>query len=190
MSVTRIASRYAKSLVELAHEQGRLDRALEDMKLFQEYLKNDDFRVFIKSPVIQEDKKAKIIDQFFKKKFDDLTFKFIVLLVRKQRDSYLPEIAEAFIQHYKKFRGISTVIITIAKPLSKKSLDAIRKKLEGSSAAKEQIEVQTQIDEDLIGGFVLEFEDFIYDASVANKLEELKKESFEENLYTSKIISR
>ena len=68
MSVQRIASRYAKSLIELAEDQGKLERTLEDVHAFHKATENRDFYLFIKSPVVSAAKKLKILDVLFKDK--------------------------------------------------------------------------------------------------------------------------
>ena len=59
MSAQRIASRYARSLIEVAQEKGKLERVLEDIKAFDALSKVRDFYLLLKSPVIKADKKKK-----------------------------------------------------------------------------------------------------------------------------------
>ena len=56
----RIASRYAKSLIDLAIEQGKLDKVLEDMTAFAEATKVRDFALLLKSPIVKADKKEQV----------------------------------------------------------------------------------------------------------------------------------
>ncbi|MEL6924494.1 MAG: F0F1 ATP synthase subunit delta [Bacteroidota bacterium] len=79
-------------------------------------------------------------------------------------------------------RYISTVKLTTAVKMTPEAIEKIKSKLKGSSALDENIEIQTVVDPDILGGFVLEFDNQLYDASVAHKLEELKKE-FSKNLF-------
>jgi len=76
MSVTRIASRYAKSLLDLATEQGKVDKVLEDMKTFNEAAAQRDFELVLKSPIIKSDKKQAILKEIFGGQFDELTMIF------------------------------------------------------------------------------------------------------------------
>lgn len=189
MSVIRIAHRYAKSLIDLAVEQGKLERVLEDVQAFKEVAKNKDFRNFIKSPIIHASKKESIVETLFKGKYDTLTMSFLQILIRKGREAYLPEIAEDFIQEYRKLKHITTVRLTTAAPLSEAAKKNIEAKLKASAKTSDQIELTTVVDPDIIGGYVLEFEDNVYDASIKHKLFELKDE-FDDNLYISQIFAR
>lgn len=189
MSVQRIASRYAKSLIDLAVEQQKLDRILEDVQSFREVTKNREFYLLLKSPIVHADKKLDIVRKLFEGKYDGLTMAFLRILISKGRERYLPEIAVEFISQYRKLKHISTVRLTTATPLSEATLQVIHDKLEASKDTDQIVEVSTEVDPDIIGGFILQFEDKIYDASVAQKLEDLKK-AFAENLYVSQIIAR
>jgi F-type H+-transporting ATPase subunit delta len=76
-----------------------------------------------------------------------------------------------------------------AQPLEKEEQEKIIKLASSSGIGFKNMELETAIDESLIGGFVIELEDYVYDASVKNQIFRLKK-SFAENLYESKIIAR
>lgn len=176
MSSVRIASRYAKSLLDLAIEQNKLERILDDVKTFQQAAEQRDFYLLLKSPIVKPSKKLDIFKALFADKFDTITNSFLNILVKKGRETFLPEIADAFMGQYKKLKKISTVKLTTAAPLTDSNKEAIKKKLQESEATEDTIDLHVQVDEELIGGFVIEFDDRLYDASVAHKLEELKKE--------------
>jgi F-type H+-transporting ATPase subunit delta len=177
MSVIRIASRYAKSIIDLAQEKGKLDRVVEDIKYFQAVCKsNPDFYRLLKSPIVNGTKKANIFKAIFDSRFDEITKGFLDITVRKGRESYLPEIADEFMEQYRKLNSITTVKLTTAAKLSDTALAAIKKKLEASSATASNIEITTAINPDLIGGFVIEFEDKLFNSSIAYQLEQLRKE--------------
>lgn len=187
MSVYRVASRYAKSLIELAQEQKKLERVLEDIESFQGVLKtNRDLRMLFKSPVIHLDKKTKIINKIFEDKYDELTMAFLRILISKGREEYLPEIADEFIHQYKILKHISTVRLITATSLSDEMLKEIHDRLQESKSTDQEVELVTEVRPQLIGGFIIQFDDKVYDASVSHKLEQLKKE-FAENLYVSQI---
>jgi len=66
MSVQRIASRYAKSLIELANEQGQLEPVTEDMHSLKALMENRDLYLLFKSPVVPTEKKKQIFNKLFK----------------------------------------------------------------------------------------------------------------------------
>jgi F-type H+-transporting ATPase subunit delta len=175
MSVQRIAGRYAKSLLDLAREENKLDRVLEDVKSFQSASKNRDFYLLLKSPIVNARKKLSILDALFLGKYDEMTMAFLRILVNKGREPYLPEVAEEFITQYKKIKHITTVKVTTAQPMTAAALKALEAKLMASDTTATSVEIETAVNPELIGGFVLEMDDKIYDASVAQKLEDVKR---------------
>lgn len=189
MSVARIASRYAKSLLDLAIERKQVERVKEDFDIFSETLKNRDFHLMLKSPIVKSEKKRKIFQLLFEEKFDKLTMAFLSILLAKGREMYLPEIAKEYIVQYRDYKHISTVRITTPEPISEALVETIRKKLLADGIVEGQLEMQTKVDPSLVGGMILEFGDRLYDASASRKLEAFKN-SFRDNLYISKIISR
>lgn len=182
MSVTRIATRYAKSLLDLAIEQGKLEQVHADITSLRGALQNRDLMLMLKSPIISNDKKAGALKALFGANMDVLTMAYMNLLVNKNREGYLPEISAEFVNQYKTLKGISTVRVTTAAPLGEEMLASLRTKLAASGVVSSNLDIQTIVDPDLVGGFVLEFDNKRYDASVAQKLNELKAQ-FTKNLY-------
>ncbi len=183
MSVSRIASRYAKSLIDLAVEQDRLERILEDIKSFKKATDNREFYLLLKSPIINVTKKQQIFNALFEGKFDTITAAFLRIILNKGREAHLPEIADSFIEQYKIIKKISTVRLTTAATLSAETVSRIKQKLAASAVTKGQhIDLVTKVDPEIIGGFVIEFDDKLYDSSVTHQLDLLRKE-FAKNLF-------
>ncbi len=184
MSVTRIASRYAKSLLDLAVSENNLDNVLNDMSSLNESSKNRDLYMMLKSPIINTKKKKDIVHAIFEESFDKMSMAFMNLILTKGRESYLPEISEEFLKQYKSLKKISEAIVTSAHKLSDEALEKIKGKLLASNLTSESVEITTKIDPSLIGGFIIEIGDKLYDASVAHKLNNLKK-GFVGNTYNA-----
>lgn len=185
MQNPRLASRYAKSLVDLAAEKGQLEAVRTDMQTLQQITKNNrDVVALLKSPIIKPDKKQKILAAILEGKVSTITAAFIQLLVAKGRESNLPEITTEFARQYNVLKNISKVKITTAVPVDAAILADIRKKVEAGTDKK--IELETAVQPELIGGFVLESEDRLYDASVLRDLNDIRKQ-FTQNIYTPNI---
>lgn len=175
MSALRIAQRYSKSLIDLAKEQGKLDVVTSNIRHFQTSVQNRDLAMLLKSPIVSASKKQNVLDALFGD-YDELTRKFLGLVLLKKREAALPQIADEYISQYKKLQGISTVKITSAAPLSQDTIDAIQAKLVSLGVATKRVELEKAIDESLIGGFILEIGDRLYDASTLAQLNKLKRE--------------
>ena len=183
----RLAHRYAKSLIDLSVEKNQLEIVYADMKYLRSVCKaSKEFAVLLQSPIITADKKSRIFEVVGNAgKVGELTTAFSKLLINKGREGELPEIADAFISQYNAMKGIHKVKLTTAVELSEELKQSISDK-----AAKEgglgNVELETKVDESLIGGFVLEFNNNLVDASIARDLRDIKKQ-FAKNVYVPSL---
>jgi F-type H+-transporting ATPase subunit delta len=176
MQNPRLSARYAKSIIGLAIERNELEKVYEDMLYLQGLIKaSREFVVLIKSPVVTADKKQIVIDALTTGKISELTHGFIRLLVNKSRESNLPEIISAFIEQYKQFKNIHTIKLTTATPVSEELKNEIVKQVR-SQTAFQNIDLATEVKEDIIGGFVLQIGDTLVDASISYDLNEIRKQ--------------
>lgn len=186
MADLRVASRYVKSLLGLAVEQGVLEAVHKDMLLFSKVLKeNRDFSVMIKSPVIRHEKKRAILEKIFSGKVDKLTLAIMDILTRKNREPLLPSIASEFHNAYNTYKGIGKAYITTTVPMDSELLQAIEEIVKKLSKTK-QVEIEAKVDKDLIGGFILNVGDQQIDASIKSKLKSLEVR-FSENPFVKEI---
>lgn len=182
----RLAARYAKSIIDLAVEQNQLDSLYADLKFLQSVCKQSkEFVAVIKSPVITADKKISILEAVTNGKVGKLTTAFNNLLVKKGREGILPEIIEAAIEQYNTLKGIYKVKLTTAQPISDELRSAIEQKVK-QDAGLANVELETAVQDELIGGFVLEFNNNLVDASVLRDLKDIRKQ-FRDNIYIKNI---
>lgn len=182
----RLAGRYAKSILGLAVEKDQLEAVYNDMIFLKSVTDmSKDFVVMLQSPVIKSDKKQHILDAVTKNRVSSLTSAFNTLLIKKGRESDLPEIISAFIGQYNAIKGIHKVKLVTAEPASEELKRSIIEKLK-KEANLEHIELETKVDNKIIGGFILEFNNNLLDASVLRDLNDVKKQ-FKENIYIQQI---
>ncbi len=183
MNNPRLSGRYAKSLVDVAVEQNQLEAVCADIRLLKSICKsNRDFVNLLKSPVIKPSVKGKIIESITKDSVGNITSGFIRLLVTKGRETYLPEILSSFIEQYNKIREIHKVKIVTAFPLGEDMIQTILAKV----GEIKNIELETVVDESLIGGFILETGDKYIDATILRELKDVRTQ-FLSNDYMYKI---
>lgn len=182
----RLAARYAKSILDLVLEKDQLEPVYKDMLFLQAAFKSSRELVsLLKSPIVNADKKEKVLDAIGDGRISVITATFNKLLLRKGRESYLPEIVNAFIGQYKEYKGIHIAKLTTAAPVSDELKESILLKVRDAQHIQ-QIELHTAVDETLIGGFVLELGDQMVDASISYELNNIKKQ-FENNDFIYKI---
>jgi len=173
MKSTKSAIRYAKSLLELSVEAKSTEKVAGDMQtLADAYNESRDFQLFVSSPIINAEKKLSIFDKIFPN-FDKLSMDFIRLVTNHKRESQIGEIANAYVKLLRDEQGISEVTLTSAMPLDEATKNTIVSKIKG--VTKEKIELKEVIDENLIGGFMIDIDDKRIDASVVNQLRTIKQ---------------
>ena len=174
MADLRVASRYVKSLLGLAVEQGVLEEVNKDMLAFERLCKeNRAFTVMLKSPVIRHEKKRTILEKIFKGKVNPLTLAIMDILTRKNREPLLQPIAKEFHNAYNEYKGITKASITTTLPMDK-DLRAEIEKIVKKISNKKLVEIEEKVNKELIGGFILNVGDRQIDASIRSKLEKLK----------------
>lgn len=144
-----------------------------------------EFVVLLKSPVIPIDKKNGALTAITTGKISALTAAFNKLLIDKNREFYLPEIVEAFIDQYNVIKGIHKVKLTTATQISDEVKKAIVSKITNETSL-EHIELESVVKEELIGGFILEYNNNLIDASIQRDLRDIKNQ-FEKNVYVRQI---
>jgi len=176
MQNPRLASRYAKSILDLALEKGQLEQVYADMLYLQQLTKGSrEFMNLLRSQVVANEKKLVAIDAVISKNVTPMTEAFAKLLVRKNRDGDLPAIIDAFIQQYKDEKGIYTVNLTTAVAVSDSIKEQLVEQVKKTSGLQ-NIELSTVVDPNIIGGFVLQMGDKFVDASVAYDLKQISRQ--------------
>lgn len=181
MSINKLTKRYSESLLNLAVEEGQLERVYKDIEIFYNNCNEcSDLYKLLKSPILKNDMKLKVLRKIYEKDFSKITMNFISLVMKKRREFYLKEIALSFINQYREYKNIVSAKLITAVEIS----DVVKDKIGDyvQSKSKKNVHLEHLVDEDMIGGFVLEFDDHLYDASISHQLNILKK-GFNKNLY-------
>jgi F-type H+-transporting ATPase subunit delta len=170
----RLAARYAKSLIDLSIEKGELEHVYSDNVYLDKVIKaSPELVSILNNPVIHSEQKLKIQQALTSSRTGEITKSFISLLIRKGREGYLPEIVEAFIEQYKEYKGIYTVTLITAIPVSDDVKNTIIGRIKKEGNMKE-VELICVVQENIIGGFILEGNGKRIDASVSYDLTKIK----------------
>jgi F-type H+-transporting ATPase subunit delta len=186
MQNPRLATRYAKSLMDIAKEQNALDAVYDDMQGFHNMIASSkELDSLLKSPVVSASKKNDILKAIMNGTAHNVTNLFTQLLTSKGRESVLGEIAQDFIKQYKELKNIITVKVTtsdvISEELKASLLTQITLQFKGST-----VDLQCFTDPRLIGGFTLESNNKLFDASILRDLKDIQKQ-FLANEYVPEI---
>lgn len=183
MSNHRVASRYAKSLLELAVEKGQLDEVSADFKNLEAMGKGSrELTLLLSNPVIASDKKLKVLNALFAKTgASTLIGQFLEIVSRKNREDILLDIAREFTNQYNDHKSIQVAELTTTVAISD-AQKAEFVKLVKEITGKKEVELVEKINPALIGGFVLKVNDRQLDESLNSKLKALRLE-FTQNHY-------
>lgn len=174
MSVYTVASRYAKSLIDLSREQNNLDAVKTDMEQFLALVKqNSELAAILRNPIIKQDKKKSILSALFAGKIQPSILNFFNILVTKGRGEILVDVAQEFIREYHVEKGIVHATVTSATALSPESLSQLATQIGREINA--EVVLSNKVDATLIGGFVVKVGDRQVDLSIAGKLNKLEK---------------
>ena len=169
-----IAEVYARSLFEVAMEQGQLDEIHDELGQFADVLsENRELQLFFFSPYFSSEEKkdgvAKVIEGG-----NDYFVRFLELLAEKHRLPVLFRIRREFDSLWAKEQKLLEVSVTSAVDLDEETVKGIGKKIEEQTGHR--VELAARVDPDLIGGLVIRVGNMVLDASVRNRLERLRRQ--------------
>lgn len=174
MRTSRVAIRYSKALMSMAKEASKVDAIYADMAFISKTIQDSkDLELTLKSPIIKSDKKSAILNQVFSSNVSEISSKFIALVVDRNREDMIGEIANAFIMQYKKEMNIISAEVTSAIKLDEELRAKVLKIVKGEGTS--EVELKEKVDPSIIGGFIIRVDDKQVDASIARKFADLKK---------------
>ena len=170
-----VGDRYAESLFDLAKEENKVTQYLDDIKLVGEVLDSDPQIVqFFNHVLIENDKKIQLLDQSFKGNVDQYVLNFLKLLVQSRRIRYIDDIVKSYIKLSNQYLGIEEGMIYTPYELTDQQIQDIEKAI--SQKENKKVTLKVSIDPSLLGGIKVQISHRIYDGTIKNKVEMLKKE--------------
>jgi F-type H+-transporting ATPase subunit delta len=175
MNENKISVRYAKALFSLGKEEKALDVLKKDMELLYQCIKEiPELQYVIQSPVIKKAEKIRLFKESFQDSFNPFTFSFINLVLENRREEYLTGISRYFLDLLKANYGIRSADLVTAIPVDENLRKSIIQLIARKFDAK--VELHEQVDQNIIGGFILRVDDQQIDASISSKLSRIKRE--------------
>lgn len=178
-----LTHRYAKAFLDLAIQNNIVDKCLDDLLLVKTTLENnEELRTLIHQPFISKEHKKNILTKLFKERTEPIIVDLLCLLVEKNRDEIITHLYNAYEELYLEYKKIAVVTVTSAVNLDENTTNRIVDVLKNKIIDKDTIEINNVVDKKIIGGFIVRYKDYEYDASIRNSLRRLQS-VFEENLY-------
>lgn len=174
MAETRAAYRYALAIIGIAEETKQLETVSADFDALSGLMKGSrEFYLFLKSPVINKEKKKSVLSDSLKGKVSEVTYQFLRLLMMKGREDIIPEIIQQFNKLRDERMGIVNVTVRSAITFTKEQEQQLAAQL--NKVTKKKPRFQFVTDPSLISGFTVQYEDTVWDGSVRHQLELLRK---------------
>ncbi|MDY6326621.1 MAG: ATP synthase F1 subunit delta [Bacteroidales bacterium] len=181
MKNPRLSHRYAKALFDFAKEKNKTEEVFNDMSLLDKTLgENRDLQLFLRNPIVEPKQKHSVFESVFNGSLDEVTYKFLEVLLKQKREPGLDLVCKEFVKLYNTENNIKEATITTAQPLS----EELRNKVAGVLAAQTgaKIILKEKVSPDIVGGFVIQIDDHYLDHSVVSKINKLKQE-FSQNIF-------
>jgi F-type H+-transporting ATPase subunit delta len=173
--LSRVAIRYSKALFELALEQELIEDVRSDLEMIQDVCtENPEFQQTLNNPLIEEKVKSKVLKELFETKVTPLTFKFLQLLSRKRRSGFLLEMIDNYLQRVLDHQGILSCLLISSGPVETDQIEAIKSRIEAMT--DKSVIFSHQIDNSMIGGFIVKIKDTVIDLSIKTQLEKMRRQ--------------
>ena len=169
--ITTSSETYANSLIETGLDNRLISDSLSAITEIID--KSEDFSQVMLNPAIPSSTKFEIIDEIFQNKIDEKIINFLKIIVEKNRFSQFKEIVSAYFEKSDEINNIKRVEIISAVELSENQKSKITEKLQ--SKLQKTVIPNWVLNEEIIGGLVVKYDDEVIDNSLKNKLEKISK---------------
>ena len=171
--MSRVAIRYSKALFELALEQNLIDDVRVDLEMIRDVCTmNPEFQQTLNNPLIEEKVKSKVLKELFEGKVNSLTYKFLQLLSKKRRSSFLLEMIDNYLNRVLEHQGILSCLLISSKPVETDQREIIKDRIE--ALTEKRVILTSQIDNSVIGGFIVKIKDTVIDLSIKTQIEKMR----------------
>lgn len=173
-----LAKRYAKALFELARDRNILDTIQEEVASFNQTMEtNSDFRLFLQSQDISQNEKKRRIEQLLQDKVSNVFFNFVLVLLKKNREALFAAIAREFQRLVDKLHRKLPAKAVTALPLDSTTEAKLKDLLDKTFDA--DVQITSEIQPEILGGLIVNVEGHVFDGSLQNQLQRLRKELIE-----------
>jgi F-type H+-transporting ATPase subunit delta len=170
-----VTLRYAKALFLQAEEEKQAERVLGDVEKIGQIVKESpELLRALSHPVVSTSQKLRVASEVFEERVTPLMLRFIRLIIRNKREAYLMDIFRNYRDIFNHNRGIQMVRLTTAMQLGDREKEDIKALIRENFHAR-KVDFSEAIDPGIIGGFIIQVEDQLLDASVRRQLDAIRK---------------
>jgi F-type H+-transporting ATPase subunit delta len=175
MDSSKIGVRYARALFGVAQEKNLVDQVRRDFDLITQTFKDvPDLPAAMNNPVVSPSRKSHLFEAIFTGKVEDLTLRFLIMLVKKRREGYIQDVFRYFLKLYRNSKGLKIAQLVTATEISEEARREMVLLIK--NYFKTEVELTQEVRKSIIGGFILTVDDLQLDASVSSGLQHIKRE--------------
>jgi F-type H+-transporting ATPase subunit delta len=172
---SKIAAPYARALFDFSVEKNIMHQITADFQNLEIFLEEaTEFTNYLNNPVMDKDAKCEVLTKTLKSQVNTETFKFLMLLVKRDRINILPSIIATYLGLVYETASIKMIEVSTAFPFANLQKNTLIQKLKELTNARE-IRLVITVDSSLIGGFLIKTESKVIDFTIKNQLQNLAK---------------
>jgi len=172
---SKIATPYARALFNFSVEKNIMHQITADFQNLDSFLKeSQELSTYLDNPVVKQEAKISILNKTLKTQLNTETFKFLLVLVERNRISILRSVILTYLDLVYETASIRMIEVVTAYDFSNSQKTALINKLKELTNARE-IRLVVSVDTTLIGGFLIKTESKVIDFTVKNQLQQLAK---------------
>ena len=170
-----VARRYAVALADAVAARGEAQEIREELHAWEEMARaNPQLQDIFRNPTIPYDQKRGVVGALIERtRVRPTTANFLLVLLQNHRLADLHEINKAFLQELDRRSGVVSAEVTTARPVPPQTQESLRARL--GELTRSNVRLKFAVDEELIGGVVTRVGSTIYDGSVRNRLQQIKR---------------
>lgn len=184
--MAQIKERYAQALFEISKEKDTFASDLEQAMLVEQTLNTESAQNFLLHPGISESEKLRLFQNAYGETVSAHIMGFLSLMLHKHREEHIVSALNKYIELVNRHNGRVEARVVSASLLTGDNIEAIRKML--SSLLDLTVDIKTEIDPDVIGGFYIIVEGKIFDGTVRSQLNKMKS-IFYKGSMKAKVVS-
>ena len=171
----RIAAPYARALFDFSVEKNIMHQVTADFQNLEVFLdESAELTDYLNNPIVNNVAKSEILTKILKSQVNADTFKFLMVLVRRNRINVLKSVISRYLELVYETASIKTIEVATAYPFANLQKNTLIQKLKELTNARE-IRLVITVDSGLIGGFLIKTESKIIDFTIKNQLQKLAK---------------
>ncbi len=168
----KISERYARALFSIAEEIKQIEGTYDDLLQIRSVVESSrEMQVMLVNPVIKYDMKINIFKEIFSGKVSKLTYDFLVLIIKKQREMMIISIIAQFEILFNIKNNRMPTLVTTAIELDEKTKSFITNKI--SEITQKESITSFEIDPSIKAGVKVLIDDWVYDAGLETKLDRI-----------------